>query len=140
MFTVCRKASIKTRTSVCVYEVDANVPNPSKDSVLPFPSFNPPPHFHPPTIFNITNLNMFLLVKTRGPSFLQLLSSLGQIFLDLESVLQPTLHFARYLIENLMDHIEIFRKLNLDLMQQSDVVYDDVTISRDWKLTLNYGN
>ena len=67
-----------------------------------------------------------------GPSFLQLLSSLGQIFSGLESVLQRTLHFVTYLKEYLMDYVEIFRKHTLHIPQQNDVINDDVTRSRDW--------
>ena len=67
-----------------------------------------------------------------GPSFFQLLSSQGQIFLGLESVLQPALHFVTYLKEYLMDHVEIFRKHTLHILQHKDVINDDVTRSCDW--------
>ena len=67
-----------------------------------------------------------------GPSFFQLLSSQGQIFLGLESVLQPALHFVNYLKEYLMDHVEIFRKHTLHILQHKDVINDDVTRSCDW--------
>ena len=75
-----------------------------------------------------------------GPSFLQLHSFLGQIFLESESLLQPASHFARYLKEYLMDHVEIFRKLTSDILQKNDVIDNDVIVSRDWKRALNYGN
>ena len=73
-----------------------------------------------------------LFLTLSGPSFFQLLSSQGQIFLGLESVLQPALHFVTYLKEYLMDHVEIFRKHTLHILQHKDVINDDVTRSCDW--------
>ena len=47
-------------------------------------------------------------------------------------MLQPALHFVTYLKEYLMDHVEIFRKHTLHILQHKDVINDDVTRSRDW--------